>query len=380
MADRTEKPFRVLTIDGGGMRGLYSATLLKALAERFDSRFKNEDPDIGSSFDLICGTSTGAILAIGLAAGVPLASIRRLYIEHGNSIFLNPTPDDFETCLFGVKKIWPWAVQHACKPAANAEKLKEVLSEVFGQMTIKELYEKRGIAVCIPSVNALNHQAWVFKTPHNPGKTRDDNYRLSFVCLASSAAPILFPLAHTKNPDDSEHFQYFVDGGLWANNPILVGLIEALGLVSGKHRPVEVISVGTCDQPSGDPNLVKDKNWGLLKWRVGINIVEMSLSAQSYGLTHMTKFLSRSLVELGCDVKVLRLEETNKSPEQFSAIGIDKADRVAIDTLVELARSDADAIHSKASAKDPGELIVLKNIFENLNTLKTESTERRNNG
>lgn len=371
MADCSVKPFRVLTIDGGGMRGLYSATLLKTLAERFDSRFKREDPDIGASFDLICGTSTGAILAASLAAGISIEKVRRLYVEHGNSIFPNPTPDDMESCVLGIKRIWPWALKHTRKPAANVKNLENVLDEVFGQMTIKDLYEKRKIAICIPSVNALNHRAWVFKTPHNPGKYRDDNYRLSYVCLASSAAPILFPLAHISNPDDSEHSQYFVDGGLWANNPILVGLIEALGIVSTSKRPIEIVSVGTCDQPSGDPSAVKNKKWGLLKWKAGIRIVEMSLSAQSFGYTHMTKFLSTSLIELGYDVKVLRLEEANKSPEQFSAIGIDKADKTAIDTLIELARSDADTIHSKALTKNPGELEMLRNIFENLNVLET---------
>ena len=67
-----KKPFRVLALDGGGMRGLYSATLLQVLAKRFNREFHDKEPDVGKAFDLICGTSTGAILACALAAGIPL--------------------------------------------------------------------------------------------------------------------------------------------------------------------------------------------------------------------------------------------------------------------------------------------------------------------
>lgn len=77
MSDQTQPvpkphPFRVLTLDGGGMRGLYTSSLLRALARFADQRFLKQEPDLGKSFDLICGTSTGAILACGLAAGIPL--------------------------------------------------------------------------------------------------------------------------------------------------------------------------------------------------------------------------------------------------------------------------------------------------------------------
>ena len=68
----TRRPLRVLSIDGGGMRGLYSATYLSSLVKRYTKTRNLEGIDIGRGFDLITGTSTGAIIACVLAAGVPL--------------------------------------------------------------------------------------------------------------------------------------------------------------------------------------------------------------------------------------------------------------------------------------------------------------------
>jgi len=351
--------FRVLCIDGGGMRGLYTATLLSTLAYRFDSKFSKKSPDIGKNFNLICGTSTGAILACALASGIDLNKIRTLYADYGKLIFPKPMPKE-------KKKLYLWSFFHRDKPAANADKLREILTEIFGRMTIKQLYEERNIALCVPCINASTHKSWVFKTPHNPDKHRDDNYSLVDVCMSSAAAPILFPISQFNNPDDSTRKDSFVDGGLWANNPIMVGLLEALSLVDKDNHQLEILSVGTCDRPTGDPYGLEDPNWGLMKWRVGMDIVEMSLSAQSFGYTNMAKFLSHFLNKFGLDNKVVRLEQTNKSPQQYSAINIDRSDSLAIKTLNDLAATDADAIHSQVMGQNPGDLILVKDIFTNL--------------
>ncbi len=359
-----QKTFRVLTLDGGGMRGLYSATLLQVLARRFDSRFHDSPPDIGAAFDLICGTSTGATLACGLAAGISLDRIRELYIEKGLEIFSSPMPSG--------GKLWFWVFKHRSRPAARAEILKKSLEDCFGAMTIKEVYEERDIALCIPTISAIDHRARVLKTPHNSGKHRDNNYRLVDACMASSAAPIFFPLATRVRPNGEHAVHHFVDGGLWANNPVLVGLVEALGMTD-QEREIEILSVGTCDQPSGDPHLLNDTDWGLKDWRVGVRIVEMSLAAQSYGYGHMARFLAGCLKQAGRNVRIIRLEESQKSPEQYSAIGLDRADPTAIRTLLALAETDADHNHSMAMSDDPGELKMLSNIFNNLSTLKEKT-------
>ncbi len=79
----SRQPFRVLSLDGGGMRGTYTATYLDRVASTFAKRRGLEALDIGAAFDLIVGTSTGGIIASALAKGVPLSDVVTLYQEHG---------------------------------------------------------------------------------------------------------------------------------------------------------------------------------------------------------------------------------------------------------------------------------------------------------
>jgi len=364
------EPFRVLSIDGGGMRGLYTATLLQRLVQLFDAKYqkKKEDgslpiPDIGKVFDMICGTSTGAILACALAWGIPIDKVIQLYKNEGKYIFPSPIPDS------KIKKYYWSFVKHSRTAAADVDKLKKLLNEFFNNETIKTLYDKRRIALCIPTVNASNHKAWVFKTPHFESKHRDNNYRLTDICLASSAAPVFFPLANIHNPDTGTE-QFFVDGGLWANNPVLIGLIEAVALTP-KDRPVEVISIGTCEIPTGDPSLLKS-NLGVMDWDVGIGITDMTISSQAYGYSCMAKFLSSILCNLDKDVTVIRLDESQKSTKQLSAIGLDKSDDTAIETLRNLASSDADLNHSNVvNDSNKKENHIIQDIFSNMAEVNT---------
>ena len=255
------RPYRALALDGGGMRGLYTATLLETLARRFDKRFSDEcQPDIGGAFDLICGTSTGSILACALASGVPMGRVRALYTKRGQEIFPKPMPKaggKGTATDFGLSPLVRWVWQHRAKSPGNAGRLRELLLEVLGNETLGQVFERRGIAVCVPTINAANHHPMVLKTGHISGKHRDDNYQLADVCLASSAAPIFLPMHRMKDPNDKDAWQTFVDGGLWANNPILTALVEALQVTKGA-RPIEIVSAGTCSAPTGDPASVQN--------------------------------------------------------------------------------------------------------------------------
>src|SRR5690242_9615125 len=92
MATDGSPPLRVLSLDGGGMRGTYTATYLDLVAHGFSERRESGPIDIGAAFDLIVGTSTGGIVACALAAGVPLKSVVALYREHGATIFRRRMP------------------------------------------------------------------------------------------------------------------------------------------------------------------------------------------------------------------------------------------------------------------------------------------------
>src|SRR5712692_9506401 len=86
-AQRESRPFRIVSLDGGGMRGVYTATYLGELADAFARKRRIPALDVGKGFDLIAGTSTGGIVACALAAGIPLRAVVSLYQEHGRAIF-----------------------------------------------------------------------------------------------------------------------------------------------------------------------------------------------------------------------------------------------------------------------------------------------------
>ena len=246
--DVAPPPFRVLSLDGGGMRGTYTATYLDRLAATFATRRKVASLDIGAAFDLIVGTSTGGIIACALAAGVPLSDIVELYKQHGVAIFSRPLPSSYPG-------IWSDMRNRPGALALGTEVLREALAEKLKDKTLGGVYRNRGIALAIPAVEMSQHNAWVFKTPHMKETTnhRDDNYKLVDVCMATSAAPIYRALAAVRHPDKgSTGYNVFADDGLWANNPVLISLIDALDLTQ-PGQEIQIFSLGTCPMPVPGP-------------------------------------------------------------------------------------------------------------------------------
>ena len=141
------------------------------------------------------------------------------------------------------------------------------------------------------------HRAWVFKTPHLKDTTnhRDDNYKLVDVCLATTAAPIYRSMAAINHPDNSSSgFNVFVDGGLWANNPVLTGLIDALDMtVPGQE--IQVFCLGTCPLPAGEQITKSALDRGLAEWKFGGEAASLAVDAQQFAYDHMAKKLARHL-------------------------------------------------------------------------------------
>ena len=331
--------FYALAIDGGGMRGYYTATLIDALCRRFNEG-NAHSVDIGSKCGLICGTSTGAILACALVAGIPLPKIMDMYKTEGKNIFPNPIPNSKLVLYY-------WLCRHLKRNSAKAEYLHQKLKEYFQNKTLGEIYKERQIALCVASVDARNYKAWVFKTPHISGKNRDNEYKITDVCMASSAVPILFPIHAVDNPGNRHDKQYFVDGGIWINCPILMALIEALQIAK-PEQDIAIISAGTVSAPNGDMKVLQESpRWGILNWKGGREIMEMSISAQSYGYNSMAIFLAKEISKMGRKIEIISLNGAEKSPQKYGAIGIDKSDETAIATMAEMAETDASHIHSK---------------------------------
>ncbi len=355
-------PFRVLSLDGGGMRGLYTVALLDKLALLF-ARGKGEDQlDIGAGFDLITGTSTGGIIAGALAAGVPIQEMIALYKKDGPKIFKDPVPEH------SFKKL-AWAYRHRNRAGNFNQPLKDALSRIFGSQTLEELYQERGIALCIPSVTMSTHQSRVFKTPHLPHYQMDNNLPVADVCLATSAAPLVLPLAVTDDPDSPGHHKVFADGGLWANNPVLIGMIEALELAA-PGQPIEILSLSTCAPPSGDDIDKDDANWGLQDWSIGLGALETALDAQSSGYNFMAIKLAQ---HLNRECRVVRLPPSPPSQENSIHIGLDKASAKAARILIDLGQNDAANVYGKISRKESQDMECIASIFNAMPPLEKKT-------
>jgi uncharacterized protein len=339
-------PFRVLSLDGGGMRGTYTATYLDQVASAFARRRGEEALDIGAAFDLIVGTSTGGIIACALAAGIPLSHIVDLYRKHGAAIFRRPLPAK----LRGVPG------DHFSRPTALIQgeaALRTALKAVLGDTTIRDIYDRRGIALAITAVEMSQHHAWVFKTPHFPTTNhRDDPYTLVDVCLATTAAPIFRSMAAVDHADGpGKGYNVFVDGGLWSNNPVLVGLVEALDIAE-PGRAIEIFCLGTCPVPAGEQIPRQDVHRGLTGWKFGGDAAALAIDAQQFAYDHMAKKLAK---HLGRPCSVLRFPTDKVPAALIPYLGLDDTRPEAISALINQARTDADMTNSKCAyqAKDP---------------------------
>jgi len=339
-------PFRVLSLDGGGMRGTYTATYLDRVAATFAQRRTIDAIDIGGAFDLIVGTSTGGIIACALAAGVPLGDVVDLYREHGAAIFRRPLP----VGLLGMPR------DHVCRPAAleaGEASLRAALDKTLGQMTVREVYEARGIALAVAAVEMSQHHAWVFKTPHFAATNhRDDGYTLIDLCLATSAAPIFRSMAAIDHADArGKGYNVFVDGGLWANNPVLVGLIEALDMAVPGQK-IEIYCLGTCPMPAGEQIARDAVHRGLTQWKFGGDAAALAIDSQQFAYDHMAKKIARHL-DHPCTV--VRFPSDKVPAALIPYLGLDDTRPEAIDALINQARTDADMTNSKCAyrASDP---------------------------
>lgn len=292
------KAFKILSVDGGGIKGLYSSTILEHLEQRFGP--------LSDYFDMICGTSTGGLIALCLALKIPAKDISKIYEEQGHQIFPK------RTWLGGIIRQTFWKGKYSDEP------LKKILQSVFEEKTVADLRN----LVCIPSYSLTDARPWIFKRDH--GKLdRDNNTLLVDVALATSAAPTYFPLCEIP----AYNHKQFIDGGVWANNPTLVGVIEALTYFVGKDKPfssVEILSVSSLNNTAGKPVGLKRRR-SFINWRN--DLFDTSLIGQS----HFTDYFMNKLCEMN-DIKIryTRIPSEQISAEQQHLVKLDCAEKKAI--------------------------------------------------
>lgn len=363
------KDYRVLSLDGGGIRGLYTAVLLQGLTKEFAKQSGLDDSveyDLGKQFDMIVGTSTGAILAAALAAGVSLTKVIELYTKKAHEIFQDPVPSH------GGSEI-VWSFRNSYSAANKPQPLQTALDEVFVALTMGQLFHERGIALCIPSVDAETLRAWVFKTPHTPRLQRDTNYRVADVCMASAAAPLIFPLKRIERNDptgapEAKRVNWFIDGGLWANNPAVVALTEALS-TAPKGQRIVLVSVSTCPPFKGTAVNDATADRGLLAWKAGIRMTETALDSQSFAYDYIT----RTLAEHACQpVEYVRLADPDVGVEDLPHLGMDNPSAESLKRLVSLAHRAVDKNRSEATAGSSPSKAILNSVFSGMSPLNPQ--------
>jgi predicted acylesterase/phospholipase RssA len=200
------KPFRLLSLSGGGVRGIFQARYLERLEEKLNKPIRDH-------FAAIAATSTGAIVGLTVAAGKPASQITRLYRDHAESIFSSRR---FAAVRRG--------------PRYDVGRLEHLLVEELGNLTMDTL----PLPVFITSSVVDTYEGRVFTN-------EDAKERLVDVALASAGAPTFFPPRRLHNDN-----RWYVDGGLWANDPAYVGLHALLHGSDNLVAPdVSVLSVGT---------------------------------------------------------------------------------------------------------------------------------------
>ncbi len=206
--------FQILSLDGGGFKGLFSAALLAKLEDDLGTT-------ISEHFDLIVGTSTGGIIALALGLGISPKRIVELYERNGSEVF-------------AAVPVWS-SVKHWILRKYSNGSLSQQLQQVFGMRTLASSNKR----LIIPSYNLGAEDVYIFKTPHHPRLKRDGRELAWKVALATASAPTYFSAC--REVDDLR----LIDGGVWANNPAMIGIVEAISMLGIPLGAIHLCSIGT---------------------------------------------------------------------------------------------------------------------------------------
>lgn len=301
---------KILSFDGGGLRGLISAVWLNEIQNRLNH-------EIVSYFDLIAGNSTGSIIAAGLAMGYTPQDIINIYQHEGSIIF----PPFWKVAL---SKLRRFPTHGISSPKYDGKGLRKVLKKYFvhpdGTEIKFTLDDMNGRRLLIPSYNMTIGAPTFFKNYRG----EFDHLSVTDVLLSSTAAPTYLP------PHEISLFgetATMVDGVMVANNPTACAIAELFNIMTTlDNEEILCLSIGTGTEGvsfEGD----KIENWGLVQWAIPIVSIMMDGSADS------ADYISKQELEQG---NYLRIDKVihRKSP-----IAIDDASPKTIQRMIEFAHA-----------------------------------------
>lgn len=260
---------RILSIDGGGIRGLVSCTWLGGVEDALAQAGK---PGLLANFDLMAGSSTGALVACGLGLGLASDALAELYRARSAEIFPGMA-----------SRLWSRASRFLSAgpsaPKYDGRGLERVLRDVFGDATLGQLQ----LPTLITSYDTISRKPLIFKS----FKASHRDLPIREVCRASTAAPTYFP-AHPMDVDGLP--RSLIDGGIVANNPTACAIAEAL-----RHDreviqcgDLVVLSVGTGERNRPIP-LQSAREWGAVEW--AIPIIDVLFDGNTDSVDYITRHL-----------------------------------------------------------------------------------------
>lgn len=286
--------------------GLYTIRIIERLENQLGGQTREK-------FDLIAGTSVGAIIGLALASGVEARAIREEFQRSGPILFKKArTTHNF------LQAVWRLA-ESLLSPTYNQRDLINVLDNMFPiGMTLNEMKTR----VIVPVVNMTTGRPQIFKTPHHESIKLDHNRLVSDVAQASSAAPTYFKLKQIDN-------QLFADGGLYANSPDLLAVHEAKNFVGVDEQDIYILSVGATSSTFSTSH-ADGANWGLLQWTKRQRLTAAIIGAQQASTDFMM------LRDFGKRYKRI---DSIQSPQQQEVLSLDNASEAAQRDLLALADS-----------------------------------------
>lgn len=299
-------PYRVVSMDGGGIRGILTVRVLERIEEKI--------PGFLDNVNLFTGTSTGGLLALGLGAGMCPMDLRGMYEKFASRIFADSLLDQLKDLgtLVGAE--------------FSYEPLKEVLEEYFPELTLAQLRKR----VLVTAFKLDNHgngpggvRAWKMKLFHNyPGPDSDGFETVVDVGVRTSVAPSYFPI-----------YQGYIDGGVVASNPALCALAQSLDCRAGGQelKNIAMLSLSTGYNPHYLP--IQEADWGLVQWAP--HLVNIMLE----GSQGLVDFQCRQLL----GERYLRIDpilpiEIGMGSIQFIPVLLETANRVPLEPILKWIR------------------------------------------
>ncbi len=249
--------FRILALDGGGIKGAFTASVLATLEESLGE-------PVGRHFDLIAGTSTGGILAVGLGMGLSPRDMLQFYRKRGPVIF--PV-----TRFYGKRKR---ELRHWLRPKHSLDVLLNELKLAYYPDGRERALRDSVCRLAIPAYDAISGACHTFRTPHHEMLKADGKTAAAEVALATAAAPTYFSAAKVQNMIANGTY---LDGGVWANCPVMAGIVEAVCYLNVSLDRIDVLSIGTTDEPFTVKALAKA---GKGRWWSGERLIRLLMNAQ----------------------------------------------------------------------------------------------------